>query len=280
MSPGGELALARQTMDWLDQIDPSLIVIFSLVLARISGLVATAPFLPGSEVPMRVRALLVLAIALLITPSQWARHLPTSQNLVMFSLAVLGELCVGGLLGLGLQFFFGGVQIGGLLISQTSGLTLADVFNPALDNDIPLFSHLMQLLSVAIFLALGGHRLLVAGLLATFQSVPPGSLEAIPSLWDLLTALVAQSFGLGLRIAAPSVTALLLVTIVLGLVSRTLPQLNIMSFGFGANALVTLAMLSLSLSALLWILQDEVEPLVQALVEGIQAAIGAAPIAG
>jgi flagellar biosynthetic protein FliR len=187
-------------------------------------------------------------------------------------LAVAGELFVGLLLGLGLQFFFGGIQLGGLLISQTSGLTLADVFNPELNNDIPLFSHLMHLLALTVFLVLGGHRLLMAGLLSTYQSLPPGSVGGIPSAWELLTTLVQQSFGIGLRIAAPCITALLLTTLVLGLVSRTLPQLNIMSFGFGANALVTLAMLSLSFSALLWILQDDLDPLIRALVDGVEAA--------
>ena len=85
--------------------------------------------------------------------------------------------------------------------------------------------------------------------------------------------MIQQSLALGLRLAAPAVVALLLTTLVLGLISRTLPQLNIMSFGFGANALVTLAMLSISLSALVWIVQDEVEPIIEVVLDGIHAAV-------
>ena len=181
---------------------------------------------------MQVKALLVLAISLLLSPAQWSSHAPLPQNLVTYSLVVLGELFVGGLLGLGLQFFFSGVQLGGLLISQTSGLTLADVFNPELNNDVPLFSQLMYLLALAIFLTLGGHRLLVAGLLSTYQALPAGGLVGVPSVWELLTSVAAQSFALGMRVAAPCITALLLTTVVLALVSRTLPQLNVLSFGF------------------------------------------------
>lgn len=260
-------------MSWISEIDPSLVVIFTLVVARVGGLVGTAPYFSGSDLPMQVKALLILAIALVLTPSQWTNHAPLPHNLVGYTLSMLGEMFVGGLLGLGLQFFFSGVQLGGLLISQASGITLADVFNPDLNTEIPLFAHLMNLVAIAIFLGLGGHRLFVAGLMSTYQALPPGSLSHIPSVWELLTALAAESFGLGLRIAAPCMTALLLTTIVLGLISRTLPQLNIMNFGFGANALVTLSMLSLSLSALLWIMQDDLEPLLRTLLDQIEIAL-------
>ncbi|MBX7075500.1 MAG: flagellar biosynthetic protein FliR [Pirellulales bacterium] len=260
-------------MSWLAEIDLKLVFLFSLVLARISGLVATAPLLSGGTVPMQVRALFVFALSLMTTSVQAARSIEMPNTVINYALVLAGELSIGLLLGLGLQFFFSGIQMAGLLISQTSGLTLADVYNPDTNSEAPLFSHLMHLLGMAVFVSVGGHRQLMMGLLGTFETLPIGQLAAIPSVAELFTDLIQQSLALGLRLAAPAVVALLLTTLVLGLISRTLPQLNIMSFGFGANALVTLAMLSISLSALVWIVQDEVEPIIEVVLDGIHAAV-------
>ncbi len=257
-------------MSWISEIDLSLVLVFSLVLTRVSGLITSAPIAGTQQVPIQVRVLLVMALALLITPSQWTINPPEPKNLVDYALLLGGELLVGLILGLGLQFLFSGVQLAGLMISQTSGLTLADAFNPELNTEIPLFSQLMHLVAVVIFVCLGGQRELMAALLSTFRELPLGSVATIPSAGDLLLQLMSESFTLGIKIAAPCVVAILLTTLVMGLISRTLPQLNVMSFGFGANSLVTLAMLSISISAILWCLQEEITPWIASLVEGLE----------
>jgi flagellar biosynthetic protein FliR len=83
--------------------------------------------------------------------------------------------------------------------------------------------------------------------------------------------LVAQSFALAVRAAAPVVTSLLLSTLVMGLVSRTLPQLNILVVGFGMNALLTFGVLALTLGAAVWVFQDQVEPAVELLLDALHA---------
>ena len=123
------------------------------------------------------------------------------------------------------------MTLAGELIGQASGLTIAEVFDPALDENVPLFSRLMFLVTVSVFVCLGGHRMVMAGLLDTFRTIPPGS-GAIPgSLAEGFVTLVSQSFSLGIRAAAPAVTALLLATLILGLIGRTLPQLNVLTLG-------------------------------------------------
>ncbi len=75
-----------------------------------------------------------------------------------------------------------------------------------------------------------------------------------------MTAILTQSFALGIRAAAPAMTALLLATLVLGLISRTLPQINIIAVGFGVNTLVALGTVMLSLGAMAWAFQEQIEP--------------------
>lgn len=260
-------------MSWLAELSFSLnhFLIFTLVLIRVSGLMLVGAPLGSSEIPAQVRVLLAFAIAILITPGQLSAPVAWPTSLVDYGVLIGGELLLGLTLGFGIMLLFSGVQLAGLVISQLSGMSLADVFNPGVDASIPLFSHLLYLVSLAIFLILGGHRMTMAGLLESFAVFPLGGVAVPDSLGEMVVNLLVQSFSLGVRTAAPATAALLLASLVMGVISRTLPQLNVMAFGFGLNALTTFGILSISLGGMAWLFQDEIEPALQtvlAVLEG------------
>jgi flagellar biosynthesis protein FliR len=252
---------------WLYAFGLNQLVIFTLVLTRFSGLVMTAPVFGSLEVPVRIRALLAFALSLLITPTQLSARVASPATLVDLLILVAGELLIGLTLGLGVQILFLAPQVAGQLISQLSGVSLADVFNPSLETEVPLFSQLLYLFTMAIFLTLGGHRLVMAGLLDSFHTLPLGGGGLLTSLSEPLTTLVTQSLELGLRAAAPATTALLLATLILGLISRTVPQLNIMALGFGVSAVTTLGVLALSLGGIAWAFEEQLEPFLESLLD-------------
>ncbi len=111
----------------------------------------------------------------------------------------------------------------------------------------------------------------LAGLLDTFRAFPPGGGWFPESATKTLVALVGQSFSLGIRVAAPAMTAILLATIVLGLVARTLPQLNVLTIGLGVNALLAFAALSLSLGTAVWAFQDQLQPALDTIFSAFNA---------
>ena len=96
--------------------------------------------------------------------------------------------------------------------------------------------------------------------------MPPGKVIVSDTLVETFTTLLTQSFVLGIRAAAPTMTALLLATLVLALLSRTLPQLNVMAVGFGFSSLVTLGTLSVSLGIAAWAFQEQTEPTLELLL--------------
>ncbi len=112
--------------------------------------------------------------------------------------------------------------------------------------------------------------MVMAGLLDTFQTIPPGSGRFPASLAEGFVTLVSQSFALGIRAAAPAVTALLLASLILGLVGRTLPQLNVLSMGFGLNALLAFAVLGLTLGAAMWAFQDQIQPALETIFDALR----------
>jgi flagellar biosynthetic protein FliR len=258
-------------MGWLAQLDFEKLLLFTLVLTRVSALTMTAPIYGTKEVPMQARVLFAVTLALLLTPSQWHLSIQYPSTVVHYLVFMGSELLVGLCLGLGIMILFSGVQMAGQLISRIGGLMLADVFDPSAEASIPMFSRLLLLMATAIFVLIGGHRLVMAGLLDTFQTIPPGSAAVPHSIAETFVTLLTQSFHLGIRAAMPVVTALLLSTLVMGLISRTLPQLNILMVGFGMNSLLTFATLSLTLGAAAWAFQDQVEPALEILLDALHA---------
>jgi flagellar biosynthetic protein FliR len=234
--------------------------LFALVLTRTSGIVLTGPPFGSSELPAQVRVMLALMLTALIFPGQLGTPLTPPVTLAGYIPAIGVELLIGFLLGSGVVLLFSGIQLAGQIIGQMSGMTFADLYSPGFDANVPLVSQLLYMIALAIFLLAGGHRLAMAGFLDTFQSIPPGSMTMPGTLSDCIATLLVQSFSLGIRVAAPATAALLLASLVLGIISRTLPQLNVMALGFGVNAITTFGILSASLAGMAWLFEDEIEP--------------------
>jgi flagellar biosynthesis protein FliR len=237
-------------------------VVFTLVLARISGLIVIAPLFGTLTMPKQVRAFLAVAMALLVTPVYLNTSLPPVTNLVEYTRLISCELAIGLLLGLGVMIMFSGIQVAGQIVSQMSGMSLADVFDPNFDESVSMFTQLFHFLTMAVFVAIGGHRMMIEAVLQTFAWAPPGHATLGDNYVDALTELMTQSFSLGIHAVAPLLIALFLSTIVLGLIGRTLPQINIIAVGFGVNSMLTLGVTTLTLGAVAWTFQ---EPTIEAL---------------
>ncbi len=234
----------------------SRFMVFTLVLARTGALMTTAPIFGTLALPRQVRALLAVAMSLLVTPVFLNTSMPPTENLAEYGRLIANETLVGLMLGLGINILFSGIQVAGQIVSQLSGLSLADVFSPGFDEDVSIFSQLFYFLTLAVFVAVGGHRIVTQSLLETFVALPPGHAALGTSFVEVLTSIITQAFALGIRAAAPLLTALLLSNLVLGLISRTLPQINVIAVGFGLNALLAMGLLFLSLGAAAWTFQD------------------------
>lgn len=223
------------------------LVTFLLVLARLGGLLGAAPLFGHIFVPRRVRALLALLFAASLAPG-----LPQAPEVEgVFGLAglVAAEAAFGVLLGLMAQFIFAGVQLAGQLAGIQMGLGLANLVDPETSgHQITAVAEWEHVLALLTFLALDGHHLLVRGVVESFRVTPPGRLGltvtgAIPGL----LALAGEMFVIAVRVAAPVLVALLLANAAMGVLARTIPQLNVFVVGFPVNVGIGLLMLGVGL---------------------------------
>jgi len=256
-------------MAWIIELYQLHFLTFVLVLARVTGVVITGPLCISIQAPKKIQAMLALAIALVVAPSQMERTPFEATTLTDLSMPLVSEFLVGAGLGLGVSILMGAAQISGHLIAQLSGLSAAQAFDPSAGGSAPLFSRFLSLFTMAIYLTVGAHRWLIAALLETFTVIPAGGAHLSESLGETLLSMLSQSFSLGIRGAAPVVLALLLATLILGLIGRTLPQLNVLALGFGLNAMVTLAMLMISLGTVAWLFEGELQPAITGLFQAI-----------
>ncbi len=245
----------------------SRFMVFTLVIARTGALVMTAPIFSTQSLPRRVRALIAVMMSLLVTPAFLNTSMPAIEDMGSYGRMLASEALVGLLLGFGMNILFSGIQVAGQIVSQLSGLSLAEVFSPGFDDDVSVFSQLFYFVTLAVFVAVGGHRIMTEALLDTFTMAPPGQASLGSNFVDVLVNVLTQSFALGIRAAAPLMVALLLSNLVLGLISRTLPQINVIAVGFSVNALLGLALLFLSVGMVAWTFQDPTLEVLQNLRE-------------
>lgn len=243
------------------------LILLILVLVRTSGIMLFAPVFGTNETPPTFRALLALTISVLVVPVQAVAKVPLPTSLIDLGVMLVGETMIGLTLGLGIMILFSAFQLTGQMIGQLSGMSLGDVYNPSFNDSVPLLSNFLYLTTLAAYMLIGGHRLLMGGLLDSFQAIPPGMAVLPEGSERLVVNLFTESFELGIRAAAPASVALLLATVVLGLVSRSLPQLNILALGFGFNAIVTFSVLSITIGGACWLLQERLEPTIDLLLE-------------
>ncbi len=220
---------------------------FGLVAARIAGLIMFIPLISTLAIPVNVRALLVLTLAVLLTPLV-APPAQAPDTPLGLTLALAGELLVGILIGLTAIVVFTGLQLGALLVAQEAGLASAQIVDPTSEEQESVLGVLYVQLGLVIYVVIGGHRALVTACLDTFQHVPLLSHElGAGHAIELLLLALQVGTALALQVAAPALVAMLLVNLALGFVSRTMPQLNLLATAFTFKSLVALLMLAVAL---------------------------------
>jgi flagellar biosynthesis protein FliR len=227
------------------------------VLGRVGPLLAMMPPIVGSSIPNRVKVLLVLSIALVITPLVLQHATPLPPFLLGMVIGLAKELLLGVLLGSAVMLIVTSLQIGGQIISSLASMDVAQAADPTTQETVSVVSQLFSWFAMVLFLLLGGHRVMLGACMDSFTTYPAGGVLA-EEHWVLhLHEVLQHSIAIGIRAAAPPAIALLLANFVTALIGRTLPQLNIIAIGFNLNVTVMILVLILSMSSIGWVFQNE-----------------------
>lgn len=205
--------------------------LFIFPLTRILGLLATMPVVNNAALPVRVRLVMGLAIAMALAPTL-APPPPVAAG-SWLGLAMIGEqLLIGVMMGFALRIALAALDVTGELIGLQMGLSFATFFDPGSSGLTPVMTQFLGFLTAMIFLAMNGHLLAFSLLAESFVLLP---VSATPfhavALWSIVSA-ATMMFSLGVMLALPLIAALLVTNISLGVLSRVAPALNLFAVGF------------------------------------------------
>ena len=218
---------------------------FMWPMLRISALLLAAPVFSLSALTVRIRVLLALALSVMVYPLfTWPDIDPLSPAGL---LEICNQLMIGVFMGLALQIVTAAVVVAGQTISNSMGLSMANLIDPNLGN-VPVVAQFLLIISTLIFVSLGGHAMLLALILESFATLPVGSSLFGPQAYAQLVSWSSMIFLGALLTALPVMVTLLFISIGLGVVTRAAPSLNIFSVGLPATIVVGFVVLLLSLA--------------------------------
>jgi flagellar biosynthetic protein FliR len=219
--------------------------LFALMLTRVSVLFLTAPVLGNSRVPAQVKIAVSLVITLLLYLSFHGGEATTKVPANVFELvtAIMGEAFVGLIIGYTAYLLFTGIQMVGLV----------NVIDPSGANQVSILGEFYYIISMMFFLAVGGHHALIKAVGDSFGLLAPGTVgwfDQASHAGPLLAQSVSKLFVIAFQVAAPSVAVLFLTNLSMGLLSRTLPQMNVFIVGLPLNVVVGVLVTIVSLKLL------------------------------
>jgi flagellar biosynthetic protein FliR len=213
---------------------------------RIAGVVMVAPVFGARLVPVRVRIALSIALTLVLAPSVTI-DVAFAPSLTS-GFIVAHELMLGIAMGFCLQMIFDAIVIAGQTIAMSMGLGFAMLVDPQRGVSVPVLSQFFVILGILVFLSLGGHLALVRMLSESFELLPIGRILSTEGVWALLSW-GSEMFAGAVRIAIPAVTALLVVNIAFGVMSRAAPTLNLFAIGFPVAMMLGFLILAINIGA-------------------------------
>jgi flagellar biosynthetic protein FliR len=229
---------------------------FLLVLFRMSGILVLTPVLGGAMVPVKVRVMLAMVLSLALFPMVESTPIVMPMTLSKLVLGLGGELALGLICGFMVNLVFLAAQMAGEVLARQMGISLGDVFNPLFEVQTPVVGQFYYLFAVVIFVSMNGHHILVKGLLGTFERVPLMGATFQPAMVSKMAGLMGHMFILMLKLSAPVLVSLLLIEVALGIIARTVPQMNVLIVGFPLKICVGLIIAAMSLAGSAKLLTD------------------------
>ncbi len=215
---------------------------YVLVFFRIAGMMIFAPLFGSNRIPRRVKVLLAAIVALGICSTvQQPIVIPT--GIWELTVGIGGELVFGLAMGTVLSMVFIAAQWAGDMIGQQVGFNMSEVFDPQFGQQGSLIGDMYFMFTLVVFLLIGGHQAMLRGVRDSFDVLPLLSVGANESVLNMIVNLFHASTILALQLAAPMLVTMLIVDLALGFVSKTIPQMNLMTAGMSTRGVVGLLVL-------------------------------------
>lgn len=235
---------------------------FMLVAARLSGLFLIAPVFSSKMIPVRIKVMALGVLAATLTPIVMGQEPEVPAGVLDLLIAMLSETLIGFAIGFSVSIIFTAVQVGASFIDTSIGFSMANIVDPLNNIQASVLGSFYSLIATLTFLAVDGHHWLLAGFKRSFEVVPLGGTPDVPRMMENVFGVFGQLFAMAFQIAAPVLITLLLVDVVLGIVARVVPQMNVFFVGIPLKIGVGLVAVIITLPAFTGFLEQRVSDVI------------------
>ncbi len=241
----------------LSLLSTDTVLRFLVCAVRVAALLGSIPVFSSAQTPMQLRAGLTLLLALLIFPVVAAFIPLPSANPGGLALLVVQEALLGFIIGFMGRLIFTAVEFGGTIIGYQMGFAAANVFDPQTQSQTSLLSQFQSVFAILLFLAFDGHHLFLRAMVHSYRLLPPGNIDLAGGAIPFVVQLTGNMFVLAVRFSAPVLALLLLSGLVLGIMARVFPQLNVFMLSFPVNIGLALTVIGLTFPLVFGLLRRE-----------------------
>lgn len=246
-------------------------LVFVAALARVAPLFVIAPMFSSKQLPLQVRAVAAVALAIGLTPAADAgRDLGSGPADVVGMLGV--EFLVGFSVAYALLAISAALETAGTFLDSTIGFSFGAQLDPISGNNNAVLARLYGLIGVTIFVTIGGDQWVVEAMARTYELVPVGATPDVGRLVGGADRTFATIFSAALQVAAPVLIALVLTDAGFGLVTRVVPQMNIFSVGLPTKILVGMLLIGVTLPLVGPWVETELQRSVAAALQSLRVA--------
>ncbi|MBM7544706.1 flagellar biosynthetic protein FliR [Periweissella beninensis] len=229
------------------------IEVIALVLCRVLAFISLGPLFSQRDFPNSAKLILGVSLAMIAFPTAQATYVSTTTPII-FALLVIKEVLFGFTMGYLSQLVFNAVMIAGQIVDFQVGFTIAQAYDTTMQVQTSQYGKVYYWLAISMFFMLNLHQQLIRGVLVSFQIIPLGTAHFTGSTIDGITKMIVKTIEMGLDLAAPLVVALIAIDIILGVISRSIPQINVLMmslpFKTGVSFIIFFILLSNVLSFL------------------------------
>ncbi len=232
---------------------------FLVLISRIGGLLAALPVLSGRTVPVKVKIALVLVLGAALAPV--IPLPPAPYDPVLLAAGLVSEMAIGLTIGLAVRLFFGALELAGEMIGIQMGFGVVQLFDPTTSHQTSMMGQYFTLLASLVFLSLNAHMLIVATIVSSYEAIPAFGATLPSALGDDVVHLSQHMFTIGLKLAAPVLTTILLLNILLAILGRAVSQINVFVLSFPITIAGGLLVMGVGMPFTVQLLAREIERL-------------------
>lgn len=245
---------------------------FLVLVSRIGGLLAALPVFSGRTVPMKVKLALILVLGMVLSP---VIHVPPalSPDPMFLAAGLVSELMIGLTIGLAVRLFFGALELAGEIVGTQMGFGVMHLFDPTTSQQTPIIAQFYTMLASLVFLSLNAHLLIVATIIYSYEAIPAFGASLSPTIGEEILLLSQRMFTIGLKLAAPVLITIFLINVLLALLGRAVPQVNVFVLSFPIAIAGGLTVMGIGMPFTVEMLAAQIEQL-QLTIEALMRSLG------